>query len=55
MNRYFEINRTEDGLRTGKLVVNGLELRTPLLVHSENVIRYLRPEQVRANNTKALY
>mgnify|MGYP001624011203 FL=1 len=55
MNRYFEINRTEDGLRTGKLVVNGLELRTPLLVHSENVIRYLRPEQVRATNTKALY
>lgn len=55
MNRYFEINRTEDGLRTGKLVINGLELRTPLLVHSENVIRYLRPEQVRATNTKALY
>lgn len=55
MNRYFEIKQTEEGLRTGKLVVNGLELRTPLLVHSENVIRYLRPEQVRATNTKALY
>ena len=55
MNKDFEINRIKEGLRTGKLVVNGLELRTPLLVHSADVIQYLRPGQVRATNTRALY
>lgn len=55
MDNYFKINHSQKELRSGTLVIGGLELATPLLVHSGNVIRYLRPEQVTATNTKALY
>lgn len=55
MSKYFEIERSKNGLRAGKLVLDNFQLATPLLVHSGRVNHYLLPKQVWETNTRALY
>ncbi|MBB1063085.1 tRNA-guanine transglycosylase [Limosilactobacillus fastidiosus] len=55
MSKYFEIECSKNGLRVGKLVLDDLQLTTPLLVHSGRVNHYLLPKQVWETNTRALY